>query len=132
MGKKKNLDNVELANISEKRKIHNFFKEDDQSAVIQAELYFTAFLIEHNVPLAAADHAGPLFRKMFPSCDVAKRYGCARTKSTAIVKELESSVIEDLVTQIKTKPFSIACDGSNDSDHKLYPLIITLILRKVK
>ena len=48
MGEKKHLDNVELANISEKYKIHNFFKEDDQLAVIWAELYFTAFLIEHN------------------------------------------------------------------------------------
>ena len=85
-------------------------------------MYFTSFLIEHNMPLAVADHAGPLFCQ---SCDVVEQYGCTHVKTTVIVKELASSAIEDLITQIGTKPFSIACDRSNDSDHKLYPLIIT-------
>ena len=80
MGKKKHLGNVELVNISEKWKIHNLFKEDDQSAFFQAELYFTSFFIDHNMLLAAADHDGPLFRKLFSSFDVAKQYGCAPTK----------------------------------------------------
>ena len=97
VGKKKHLDNVEFANISEKPKIHNFFKEDNQSAVIQAELYFPSILIKHNMPLAAVDHADLLFCKMFASCDVAKWYGCACTKTTAIVKELASSAIENVI-----------------------------------
>ena len=39
--------------------------EDDQS-VILAECLFTSFLVEQNIPISAADHVGPLFRKMFP------------------------------------------------------------------
>ena len=124
VGMKKHLDNVELANISKKCKICNFFKEDNQSAVIRTELYFTSFMTEHNVPWAVGDYADALFREMFSSCDFVKQYACVYMKTTTIVKELTSSAIEDLITQISTKPFSIACDGSNDSDHKLYLLII--------
>lgn len=123
--KDKHLENAKLANVSEKQKLDKFFKEDNQSAVIRAELFFTRFLVEHNVPIAAADHAGPLFRKMFPKSDVAKQYGCARTKTTAIVKEMASTAIDSLKKQMRIRPFSVACDGSNDSDHKLYPIVIT-------
>ena len=42
-----------------------------------AEILFTNFLIVHNVPIAVSDHAGPLFRKMFPDSEIAKKYGCA-------------------------------------------------------
>ena len=39
---------------------------------MKAELQFTNFLIEHNLPLATADHAGPLFRATFPDSKIAK------------------------------------------------------------
>ena len=29
--------------------------------VIKAEVLFTGFLVEHNIPLAVSDHAGPLY-----------------------------------------------------------------------
>jgi len=39
----------------------------------------TNFLIKHNIALTAADHAGPLFKAMFPDSSI------ARTKTSAIV-----------------------------------------------
>ncbi|KAJ8389034.1 hypothetical protein AAFF_G00124310 [Aldrovandia affinis] len=56
-------------------------KDED---VTRAELCFTGFTVEHNLPIAASDHAGPLFRKMFPDSKIAMKYGCARTKTSAI------------------------------------------------
>ena len=38
-----------------------------KDAITEAEIKFTHFLVEHNCPLAAADHAGKLFRSMFLS-----------------------------------------------------------------
>ena len=52
-------------------------------SVIRAETLFTHFLVECNVGLSAADHAGKLFRQMFPHDPVAKKYSCGRTKTTA-------------------------------------------------
>ena len=47
----------------------SFTKKDEHSNIshnnMKAELLFTAFLVEHNVPISAADHASKLFRAMF-------------------------------------------------------------------
>ena len=51
------------------------------------------FIVEHNLPIAVADHAGPLFRKMFPDSKVASKYGCARTKTSAIIGELSNMTL---------------------------------------
>jgi hypothetical protein len=39
---------------------------DQSLKVTRSEVLFTSFLAEHNIPLSAADHAGPLFKRMFP------------------------------------------------------------------
>ena len=52
--------------------------------VTNEELCFNKFLIEHNIPFSVADHAGKLFRKMFPDDPVANKYASAKTKASAI------------------------------------------------
>lgn len=101
-------------------------------AVTRAEVYFTGFLVEHNVPLAASDHASKLFKKMFDQPghnprDILKRYSSGRTKSTHIMQELAAGKQEPLISYMKKAPFSISTDGSNDrhSSDKPYPLIVT-------
>ena len=37
-----------------------------QEKVTNAEVLFTGFILEHNLPFEAAAHAGPLFRIMIP------------------------------------------------------------------
>ena len=72
---------------------------------------FTAFLLEHNLPYEASSHAGPLFRKMFPDSEIAKKYGCAATKTAAIVNyALAPSLHDPLVFHLREKPFSLATD----------------------
>ena len=60
-----------------------FMSERDNIAlrVTGAEVKFTGFLLEHNLPIATSDHAGPSFRSMFPDSKIAHYYGCARTKT---------------------------------------------------
>ena len=68
-------------------KLSFFSSFSSDTSVIKAEVMFTDFLIEHNIPLAVADHAGPLFRKMFGDSKIAAQYSCAQTKTRSIPKQ---------------------------------------------
>lgn len=57
----------EYAVASQKTKdVASFFVADKDTTVIKAECLFTRFIIEHNLPIAVADHAKLLFTAMFP------------------------------------------------------------------
>lgn len=96
--------------------------------IISAEVKFTAFIVEHNLPLAVADHAGPLFKSMFPDSNIAAKYGCARTKTTAIINNaLSTELTEPVLMAVKTSPFTLSVDGSNDNGvEKLYPMAVRI------
>ena len=47
-----------------------FITTGNDQAVINAEVLCADFLVEHNLPLAVADHMGPLFKKMFPDSKI--------------------------------------------------------------
>ena len=62
----------------QQRKLANFGASSttahlDQK-VVKAELLFTCFLVEHNFPLSTADHAGKLFKYMFPDFKIVIKY----------------------------------------------------------
>lgn len=90
-----------------------------------SECLFTEFLLEHNLPLTVSGHSGPLLRKVFPTSDVAKRYPCARTKTTAVVGEMANYAQERMVSSLKRNVFAVAVDASNDSQAQLYPIVMT-------
>lgn len=107
------------------KKLPAFFASSSDNAVINAEVKFTEFLVEHSIPLAASDHAGALFRQMFPDSAIAKKYGSARTKTSCIVETLAKCDSRSICEAMKSAPYSIATDGSNDYDSiKLYPLVV--------
>ena len=54
--------------------ISQFFPEHHENAVIKAEILFTSFLIEYNMPVMSADHAIGLFQAMFFESKIAKMY----------------------------------------------------------
>ena len=85
------------------------------------------FLVEHNLPLAAADYASALFKKMFlvpntNSKGIIEKYSCGRTKTAAIIHELASDSREELIQDCRNAAYNIATDGNNDVVTKLYPL----------
>lgn len=46
---------------------------DLDAKVTKAEVMFTNFIVEHNLPIAVADHAGQLFKNMFSDSEIAKK-----------------------------------------------------------
>ena len=78
-----------------------FTKSGADNDVIKAEMLFTGFLVEHNLNIASSDHAGPLFKRMFPDSKIASKYGCARTKTTAIIDDVMSkNTAADIATAV--------------------------------
>ena len=106
-------------------KIEHFFADTKDLSVMRAEALFTEFIIEHNIPIACADHAGPLFKKMFPDSSIATKYGCARTKTTCVIETLANNDAKRIASAVQTGPFALATDGSNDlGAAKLYPICV--------
>ena len=65
---------------------------------------------------------------MFPDSSVAKSFCAARTKSTCILNmALRPHFEKILIDHMKTNPFSIAVDGSNDTDlQKMNPVTVRI------
>ena len=101
-------------------KITGFFTQSQSPdlSVIRAETLFTSFLIEHNIAAAAADHAGKLFREMFPDSKIAKDYSCGRTKTACIVPTLADNALKSAITMIKDTCFVIGTDGSQEDSRR--------------
>ena len=95
-------------------------KED----TIRAEVMMVELLTELNLSMNAATTLTASFKKMFPDSVIAQRFQCSRTKTTAIVKDLALKHKELLHQRMKSGPFSLATDGSNDSNAKLYPIVV--------
>lgn len=93
--------------------------------LIRAETIFTAFFVEHNITVSAADHMAPPFKTIFSDSNIKKKYGCARTKTTAITGEMGKTQNNSIIESLKKIPFSVCADGSNKGDKKLYPIIVT-------
>ena len=94
--------------------------------VTKAELLFAGFLVEHNLPLATADHAGKLFTSMFPDSRIANKHKCGRTKTShmltgSVAKHLTDDLKEELSS---TQWYGLATDGSSDEDDKFLPILV--------
>ena len=108
------------------KSVSSFFVKSNETAVTNAELLFTLFLLEHNIPLSVSDHAGNLFRAMFPDSKISQKYGCARTKTSALVQYTASETKKEISELLQKTPFSLATDGSTDSNAvKLYPIVVS-------
>lgn len=84
--------------------------------VIKAEVIVTNFLVQHNLPIATADHLGPLRKEIFPDSSIASSYSCGRTKTSAILNQaLAPQCHKYIVEHCKTHPYSVGTDGSNDT-----------------
>ena len=127
MKTKKHIDFSQAASSS--RRLSSFFgRDEEQNQVIRAEVLFSNFLVEHNLPLAAADHATDLFPKMFPDSGIAKKYSSKRTKTTAIVRSMAADTKGKYTQRMREQPFSLSVDGGNNQDYSgnLYPLVISV------
>ena len=70
--------------------------------VLKAELLFSGFLVEHNLPLSTADHTAKLFRNIIPDSKIVNRYryGCMKTRhmlTGAVAKQITDNLKEELL-----------------------------------
>lgn len=66
----------------------NFCPNNKQDSInaVNAEVLFTNFISQHNLPFAVSDHFTKIVKQMFPDSEIAKKYACGRTKTTQILK----------------------------------------------
>ena len=90
-------------------------RDSVQDQVTRAEVLFGAFVAEHNLPFAVAEHFSQLVKKMFPDSDIAKRFRCGKTKVTQIIKGALSPALDKQTIELcQQNKFSILCDGGTD------------------
>lgn len=107
------------------KKLTDYINTTNNSATIRAECLFTAFLVEHNIPIAASDHTGKLFRAMFPDSAIAKTFRCGRTKSTQIIKNaFLPHALQKIIHCMQTQLFTLAVDASSDELTKELVLLV--------
>ncbi|CAB1457285.1 unnamed protein product [Pleuronectes platessa] len=71
----------------------------------RAEVKMTAGLVVHNVPLAFADHLGPLLKDCLGDSKTPQDYRFARIKSSCITNEaLAPYFTQELVKELKNSP----------------------------
>lgn len=90
--------------------VTSFFKPkstDSTDSTTKAEVLFSFFVAEHNLPALLADHFTDLARQMFPDSEIAKRFKCKRTKTTQIVKRcLAPAATTPVMDRCRGGPFS--------------------------
>ncbi len=100
---------------------------DIEHHTLSAELMFSRFIVEHNLPIAVADHATKLFGQMFPDSDIAKKFKCGHAKTTALICMQSADRSRGIADDIGSQPFTVCTDGSNDQSDKFYPVIVRYV-----
>ena len=87
-------------------KITSWMSTSQDLDVMRAECLFTSFYLEHNIPLSAASHMGPLLRKAFPKSEPeeVKKFSSARTKTACLVHEIAKDEQGKITSAMKAGP----------------------------
>ena len=87
--------------------------------MLNEEVTATKLLVQHNLPIATADHLDPLFKSIFPDSKIVKSYACAKQKTCAMInKAFHPYCHSYLAKHCKRYPYSVGHDGSNDKSIK--------------
>lgn len=87
--------------------------------VRRAEVKFSMFIAQHHIPIAVMDHLSPLVTQCFPDSKIASSFASRRTKTSCIINDAVAPALLQAVTdKLKSQPFSLSVDASNDSGLK--------------
>lgn len=94
----------------------------------EAEVRMAVLTASYNVPLAFHDRLSPTIREFFSDSKIASSYHSASTKATCMLNlAVAPMLICDLVESMKSHPFSLSIDGSNDTDlNKMNPITVRI------
>ena len=99
---------------------------DVPESVTTAEVLFSFFVAEHNLPANVTDHFTDLVPRLFPDSAIAKAFRCKRTKTTQIVRRCLAPTATDIaIKRCRDGPFSVMVDESTDrnTDKRLAILV---------
>ena len=113
--------------VSSMRSLHSHYKPQVSDKVIEAEVRWATFVSKHNLAFLSSDHATKLFKVMFPDSEIAKKFSCARTKTTAIVKVGLAPHFTKRVIDSMSTPFSLLMDESNDKTDKSCIILVRVL-----
>lgn len=113
--------------VSSMRSITSHYKPQVSDKVIEAEVRWATFVAKHNLAFLSSDHATKLFKVMFPDSEIAKKFSCARTKTTAIVKVGLAPHFTKRVIDSMSTPFSLLMDESNDKTDKSCIILVRVL-----
>ena len=64
-------------------------------------MFFSGFLVEHNLPLRTANHAAKLFRNMFSDSKIVNKYLRDRTKTMhMLTRAVKGQITSDLKEEL--------------------------------
>ena len=73
---------------------------------MRAEVKFTNFVIEHNLPIAVSDHLTPLVQDVFSDSQIAKKYASRRTKTTSVLNVAIAPHFRSMFNKINVQVFT--------------------------
>ena len=90
-------------------------------SVVRAETLMKNFFGQYNLPFALSDHLTKLFPKILTDSKMARKYACARSKTTCIINDammpLLDRYISDYMSDIANK-YSFINGGSSGTSFK--------------
>ena len=93
--------------------------------VVKAKLLFSAFLVEHELPLTSAHHAAKIFRNMFPDFKTMNKYWYYTKRTHMLAGAVSKQITSDLKEELLLIPwYRLVADGSSDEDDKLLPISV--------
>ena len=82
----------------------------------EAELKLAVLTASGNIPMTFHDSLSPSIRSIFPDSKIASAYHSASTKATCMLNlAVAPTLIKGLLECMRTHPFSLSIDGSNES-----------------
>ena len=95
---------------------------------IEAEVKMAVICAHANIPIAFHDKLSPAIRSQFSDSKVATKYHSASTKAMCMLNgAVAPSLLSHLIAKMKSNPFSLMIDGSNDTGlEKMNPITIRI------
>ena len=101
----------------------DFPKQNEIHPSLQAEMKMALLIVHHDTFFNLSDHLTPYIKNEFKGNNTAKKFFCGRTKTAAIINCIGDDIKNELLRDMKSIPFSIMVNGSNDAElEKMFPI----------
>lgn len=118
----------DIAQLMKRQRSLNFPSTHVSSAlkIIETELKMAVLTASSSIPLAFHDRLSPAIRSCFSDSTIGQNYHSASTKATCMLNlAVTPFLINKLADTMKSRPFSLSTDGSNDTGlEKMNPISV--------